>query len=498
MRSILLIITILCNLSFANTLPNLDLQYRFNAIKKDKIQLAKFIHDMPIGGDLHNHLAGSASHDVMLHIATRGHYFICPGYVICSAHLGFSKQISRELKYKRTYKKIVSAWTMDKSERTRNESDHDHFFSTFLKFGPLIPKHRSEMLAAILKDAAREKVQYLELIIVSDDNKSARLADTISWHGDFAAYHRALLQAGMSNLTNSTQQYINRVELGARKILGCDKDSTQAVCRIPVRYHSTTLRSQEPNQVFAQLMLGFELVSKDPRFVAINIAQAEDGKVSMRDYHLHMQMIDFFHQQYPDVKISLHAGELTSDFVSKNELGNHINDAVFVGHANRIGHGVSIRDEVNLNKLILTMKQRDILVEINLSSNEEILHVNKTTHPLHWYLENNIPVALSTDDAGILLTDLNQEYMKAVTEFNIDYPTLRMMNRNSLQYSFLKGQGLWKNTHDEILVAECKNDKFDSNALSKSCQTFLENNEKAKLQWGFEKKLHQFELKYFG
>ena len=61
-----------------------------------------------------------------------------------------------------------------------------------------------------------------------------------------------------------------------------------------VRYIYEALREQPPAQVFAQLLAGFELASKDPRFVGINLVQPEDGYISMRDYHLQMKMIAVF------------------------------------------------------------------------------------------------------------------------------------------------------------------------------------------------------------
>ena len=64
--------------------------------------------------------------------------------------------------------------------------------------------------------------------------------------------------------------------------------------------------------VFAQLLAGFEAVSHDNRVVGLNLVQAEDGPISMRDYTLHMKMIAYLHKLYPKVPYSLHAGELTS------------------------------------------------------------------------------------------------------------------------------------------------------------------------------------------
>lgn len=63
-----------------------------------------------------------------------------------------------------------------------------------------------------------------------------------------------------------------------------------------LRYLYQVLREQPLTQVFAQLLTGFELAHRDPRVVGINLVQAEDGKLSMRDYSLQMNMIGFLHQ----------------------------------------------------------------------------------------------------------------------------------------------------------------------------------------------------------
>ena len=124
-----------------------------------------------------------------------------------------------------------------------------------------------------------------------------------------------------------------------------------------------------------QLLTGFEAASKDSRIVGINIAQAEDGLIAMRDYKLHMQMIDYLHKLYPNVHISLHAGELVPDLVPPEGIRFHINDAINTGHAERIGHGIDITHEYNYENLLNQMARQRIMVEINLTSNQAILNV---------------------------------------------------------------------------------------------------------------------------
>lgn len=96
-------------------------------------------------------------------------------------------------------------------------------------------------------------------------------------------------------------------------------------------------------------------------------------------------MFRFLKQRFPNVKLSLHAGELTLGQVTPEELSYHINDAVNVAEANRIGHGVDIMHESNPYQLINTLLNKNVLVEINLTSNKALLGVQGDDHPVRLY-----------------------------------------------------------------------------------------------------------------
>ncbi len=108
---------------------------------------------------------------------------------------------------------------------------------------------------------------------------------------------------------------------------------------------STSVARLAEEVVFAQILLGFEVAAADSRIVGINLVQPEDCYVCMADYRLHMQMIDALHTFYPNVHISLHAGELEPGMVPPDGLTFHIRSAVEQGHAERIGHGVDVMYE---------------------------------------------------------------------------------------------------------------------------------------------------------
>jgi adenosine deaminase len=461
-----------------------DVQQKFERIKTNPVQLRQFIAKMPKGGDLHLHLAGGITPLQLLEISKHGDYQFCEGASICP----HGEAIAAYLGQLDNYARVVWAWSMPKLPKGEG---HDHFFATFLKFWPIVFDNRGAILAQMLRDAERQHIHYLELMVLADNNKAATLSHDILWHGDYDRYTHQLMQRGLSQLIKKLPAALDRIEAKARQLLACEKRDRPA-CKVVVRYQAIVLREQSLGSVFAEMVAGFELAKRDPRVVAINLVQAEDGDIALHDYHQHMKMLDYFHPRYPHVKISLHAGELKAEQSKRHDLTFHISEAITLGHASRIGHGVTIPYEKNLGGLLHRIKSQHILFEINLSSNFKILDLAPHQHPFRWLLKRGVPMSLSTDDPGVLRTDLNHEYVLAVQIYNLDYNILKRLNRNSLHYSFLPGQSLWQSVKVPVLTPACRNASF-AQAAPKSCQDFLNKNPKAALQWRFEQALWAFE-----
>ena len=205
-----------------------------------------------------------------------------------------------------------------------------------------------------------------------------------------------------------------------------------------MRYLLEVLRESPKQQVFAQVLAGFQLAAREPLLVGVNFVQPEDGAVSMRDYSLQMRMVAYARKLYPKVHVSLHAGELAPGLVPPEELRFHIREAVDVAGAERIGHGVDLVYETDSRGLLERMRQRHVLVEINLTSNDQILGVRGNDHPLPAYRRAGVPVALSTDDEGVARSHLTEEFRRATITYKLSYADLKEMVRNSLQYAFVE------------------------------------------------------------
>ena len=174
----------------------------------------------------------------------------------------------------------------------------------------------------------------------------------------------------------------------------------------------------------------------------------------MRDYDLHMAMIRFLAAKYPRVRRTIHAGELAFGMVPPQDLRDHIAKAVAAG-AQRIGHGVDIAYEEDARGTLARMAREGIAVEINLTSNDVILGVKGAEHPLNLYRRFGVPVVLSTDDQGVLRTDMTNEYVRAAREQGLRYRDLKQAARASIAYSFVPGESLWAGQRIGTPVAAC-------------------------------------------
>lgn len=470
----------------------------FASISNDHKKQEQFLLEMPKGGDLHNHPSGAAYAENLLRYAYNDNLCVsADSYMVYSdPNCPSSSLLDNAVKDPSFKDALIDAWSMRHFGDKKAESGHDHFFASFSKFGAVTGNHHGEMYSEIAQRAAAENELYLELMGTLDGNESGKLGSTLGWDPDFGKMREKLLAADFNKIMSDISNNLNQDEAKARSILACDSNQPKPGCNVQIRFLYQVLREQPPEMVFAQLLAGFEAVHHDRRVVGLNMVQAEDGPISMRDYKLQMQMVGYLHQIYPDVRISLHAGELSRAVSTDEGLKFHVHDAVEVAGANRIGHGADIALEDDSYQTLSDMASKHDLVEVNLSSNAEILGIEGKDHPLPLYLKYGVPVTLSTDDEGVSRSNLTKEYLRAVTEFNLDYLTIKAFARNSISYAFIAGKPLWQDYNYQQPVPDCANDVPGSDNPSAACKAFLDASEKAALQWELEKRFNIFEAKF--
>ena len=472
----------------------LTMDQRMAALRKSPLELYAFLHKMPKGGDLHNHLSGAIYGEEFLAEALEERLCIDKGvlalvgksasYTACPSGTVDVSAIQSDNALRNA---LIDMFSMRNFVAGR-QSGHDHFFDTFDKFGAA---GSGNLIAAVARRAGEQNESYLELMALSGGGQISTIGKRVGLTGDFDATKARLDADALQDQVKALSKRVDEMEKSRISRLGCDQDAKALGCDVTVRYVYQVLREFPKEQVFAQIMAGFGAAAADPRIVSMNFVQAEDGYNSMHDYHLHMQMVDYAKKIYPNVHLTLHAGELAPGLVPPDGLRFHIREAVELGHAERIGHGVDIMYEKDPLDLMKQMKQRGILVEINLTSNDVILGVRGDDHPFPIYRKNGVPVALSTDDEGVNRSHLTEEFQRAVLTYNLTYSDLKEMVRNSIEYSFASGESYWRDRKYSAPVTACA-----AGRKTASCRELLDKSDKARLEADLEERLAVFERTY--
>jgi adenosine deaminase len=498
----------------------------FNAAKQSPLELSAFLTRMPKGADLHMHLSGAVYAETFIKDATAD--LLCvdpktmsffkpkattmslPPQPVCGEG---NVRAENAFKDQKLYDALVDSFSMRSFVPSAGISGHDQFFATFSRFGGIDKSHTGEWLDELATRAAAQNEQYLEIMETPVFNDVARIISHIDWPStpadpalnrtgdatgttreDLSRLRDTLLTAGLRDEVAIDRKELDDALDARNKIENCGQPSARPACSVKIRFLYQVIRVFPPQQVFAQTLLAFEVASQDPRVVGLNFVAPEDAYMSMSEYHRQMLMLDYLHSAYPTVHISLHAGELAPGLVPPNGLRFHIREAVELGHAERIGHGVDVMYENDPQALLKEMAAHHIMVEINLTSNDVILGVNAPWHPLPTYRAAGVPIALSTDDEGVSRIDLTTEYTRAAMDFNLSYLDLKSSARTSLEHSFLPGASLWQRPDAfSQTVPACAGQPLGAANPTPKCLSFLQSSEKAAEQWQLEHRYDLFE-----
>ncbi len=473
--------------------------------------LAAFVKAMPKGGDLHNHLTGAVYAETYLDLAKKdGDCINTSSYsAVFANQCGATNQPVPAAGM--FFDQIVSAWSMQGFVPGGAQSGHDHFFATFGKYGAVAGGHRDDTIADVAKRAADENQLYVETMFNLGKNVGTLAAAV--WTTTVTAdilqtfYDALLADPGFAGAVANDVAVVNDASTRYRTNLGCGSAGKPAACDVGVRFVSQVARTGALDQLFGQLVSSFEMAAKTPGIVALNLSSPEDDTTSLKNYDLHMAMLDFLYQKYTvtnlsPLHITLHAGELAPKFLPPaypDANTFHIRKAVEVGHAERIGHGLDILSETDAQGLLDEMKTANVMVEVCLSSNIQILEVGGANHPLGEYLKHGVPVALATDDQGVSRSSMAGEYARAVTDQKLGYRDLKSLARNSLEHAFLPGPTLWQSLSamGPIPVVDCTPAAGMGlgDPPSVACKAFLDTSERATMQWELEHRFVVFESK---
>ncbi len=429
------------------------LNVHLDSIRHQTAALTMFFQQMPKGGDLHHHFSGSVYTETFVDEAIQQDYWVHRQTLEVRDTLQENSADNNWVRFSALQQegllwsirqKLLRLWSVKDYVQTEVPPDQ-HFFSTFDYFNP-VSRHLLEKGLLELKQRARhENVQYIETM---------RGGPACPGIGDQLMHYNAILQqlqsARNESATLDTLRSLYR-QLWMQGAEQCVLDfvaKSEATHRrlslddstFVLRYQLHALRVEEPVQVFRRLAMCFLAADRSSLIVGVNIVAPEDNPISMRDYWLHMQMFRFFGKVlFPKVKYAMHAGELTLGLVPSEELTWHINAAVRIAGADRIGHGVDLPYEAEPLALLDYMRDHRIVVEVNLTSNEFILRVKDDRHPFLLYKNAGVPIVISTDDAGVLRSNLTEQFVLLANRYSsVTYSAIKQYVYNSIDYSFVE------------------------------------------------------------
>lgn len=460
-------------------------------LRADPPSLRAFMTEMPKGGDLHHHLDGSVwAEEILKWADADGDCLDRVTHKILPAPCTKNQVEARGLVERDPlfYRATIDALSMRNfvpGTGTGETNGHDHTFATFDRFNLTVGKHLADALVIARRQAVGDSLLYLETMTnpgVAFSEKLLGGVKKLDPNNLDAAYTQ--IEKSLPGMVAEARAQFDGIDEKVAADLKCGSAAAESACDVRTKYLFFIIRTMQPEQVFAQIALGFALSDSDPRFVGLNIVAPEDNPIALRDYWLHMQMFRYFSKKYPDVKFTMHSGELWLGLVQPSELGFHIRGAVEVAGASRIGHGYALPFERDPWSLLAEMARKKIALEVNLTSNEITPGVKGEEHPLHMYRKAGVPLVLSADDGGVFRIDLTHEYVRAALEHGFTYLDLKEFSRNGLEYSFLEGASLWDAKGQR--VAACARP-------GAPCEAFLKANEKASAQYELDRRFDAFE-----
>jgi adenosine deaminase len=302
--------------------------------------------------------------------------------------------------------------------RTALKTTHPHGFAAYERPGELSgsallghPAALQPYADAVVQQARAEGLAYLEL---RGSPHKYRPADPAGWLADFCA---ALQAAGAH-----TAPRIGFIWILDRRQL----DQLPAVVQQAVFAHAQ----------LKGFLLGLDLAGDEGTH---NPAQLAPG------------FLPAFEACLP---VTIHAGE--------GESAEHIWQATYHLHADRIGHGLSLSQHPELAS---RFRDRGIALELCPSSNREVVGFadpafaashGLPTYPLRSFMQSGLPVTLCTDNPGISRTTLPNEFLAAarMTEGGLTLWEALALMRQGFVHAFLPS------AERETLLKRCDEQVF--------------------------------------
>jgi adenosine deaminase CECR1 len=394
---------------------------RFEAIWEAATPKQRYtlLYDLPKGGDIHNHSPGSNRPEWMLAIAKDPER--CGGDTFWT-RMNFSSPMDAiaPIAFCHTIRNLSYELLPPESQ------------AEYLRLDQLTPEQEKIWADAFRLEADGEgRTEFFDVIwtrlgdVLNNphlrlelmaDNMKAFAAEGLSyWEPQF----------GPQDLYTNTGEPISITE-GVKMIEERLAQPDLVATGMEARFQKTILRFHPQAEQIARDLYAFVHEYKG-RWVGLNMAGIEEKGQGyperFTDVLRELRVI------YPTMPLAFHAGEM--DGPDRN-----IRETLLLG-ATRIGHGLNILGDPD-TLLLLQMSDR-VLIETNLISNQLLEYVSDMSkHPFPELLRTGVPTCLTTDDRGIWDSNMTDEYYTAMLHYNLSWPELISLARNSLQYAFVE------------------------------------------------------------
>jgi adenosine deaminase len=458
-------------------------QVAFDKKNKDERILEQLMVVFPKGADLHRHASGSVRTETIIDLAFAGNYCINPNTHQASVLTKrgcekYAVPIKTYLHNPLNRQALLKAWSMEGFKETPAEDGKAHFFSTFDKFELILMNDWPQGMADIAVQANQDHIQYLELMLQAVGKKP--LASEV---GDTIDVEHVLRNPAVKSYIQNNIDFFSQLNAKTELYTPPEAKSVKLAWILEVR------RNHPFKQVALDAIEAFAIANEVPDIVAINMVEAEYGEYAEKDYLKQMELMAELHEQFPNVALVIHAGEIPKDLVRVSKVP-HVLTALNILHPVRVGHATTIKLEKDHAKTLKILNEKDVAVEVNLTSNDEILGIKGEEHPLNYLIKHQVPVVLSSDDPGVSRNTLSHDDVRAIREHGLSLNELIQLSRNSLTYSLLPGQSIWLDNQKAKPIPVCQN------LNSKTCEDFILENPKALEQWRLERRFSHFLKKY--
>ncbi|EAA21498.1 adenosine deaminase [Plasmodium yoelii yoelii] len=246
-----------------------------------------------------------------------------------------------------------------------------------------------------IEDLAKWAVieKYKEGVVLMEFRYSPTFVSS-SYGLDVELIHKAFIKG----IKNATELLNNKIHVA----LICISDTGHAAASIK---HSGDFAIKHKHD-----FVGFDHGGRE-----IDLKDHKDVYHSVRDHGLHL---------------TVHAGE-DATLPNLNTLYTAIN----ILNVERIGHGIRVSES---DELIELVKKKDILLEVCPISNLLLNNVKSMdTHPIRKLYDAGVKVSVNSDDPGMFLSNINDNYEKLYIHLNFTLEEFMIMNNWAFEKSFV-------------------------------------------------------------